>query len=97
MQTSLGRFRLVAMLEGISYLLFGLTVPLKYWYSMPEPNFYVGMAHGLLFLLYCFLLIMAAVEHRWSFLKMVLAFVASLLPFGTFIADKRLFNDKPGL
>lgn len=43
-------FRYTAILEGISYLLFGLTMPLKYMYDILEPNFYVGMAHGLLFI-----------------------------------------------
>ena len=87
-------FRIVAFSEGVSYILFGITMPLKYWYKMPEPNFYVGMAHGLLFGVYCLMGLMLAIQYRWSLIKMALVFGASLLPFGTFIADKPLFNEK---
>lgn len=43
--------RVVAILEGISYLLLFITMPLKRLYAMPEPNYFVGMAHGVL--IYC--------------------------------------------
>lgn len=49
----LTQFKVLAIAEGISYLLFGLTMPLKYVYEVPEPNYFVGMAHGVLFILYC--------------------------------------------
>ena len=39
----------------ISYLmLFGVTMPLKYVFDMPLPNYIVGMAHGFLFVAYVF-------------------------------------------
>lgn len=83
-------FRATAILEGISYLmLFGITMPLKYWADMPEPNLYVGYAHGFLFLLYVVLAILFCREHQWGLKRFLLLFVASLLPFGTFYADKK--------
>jgi len=97
MQSYLKLFRIIAFIEGISYLLFGITVPLKYWYDMPAPNMIVGMMHGFLFIAYALLLILVAGQHKWTWLKMALAFAASLLPFGTFIADKFIFNTKPGI
>ncbi len=43
--------RLLAILEGISYLLlFGFSMPLKYWASIREPNIYIGYVHGFLFI-----------------------------------------------
>ena len=42
----------VAILEGISYLLFAVTVPLKRIYDYHWPNKIVGMSHGILFILY---------------------------------------------
>lgn len=91
-KTPLGRFRIVAFLEGISFLLIGFTMILKYQYAMPRPNFVVGLAHGVLFITYVFLLIRISVIHDWPFRKIALAFLASLLPFGTFVADKHLFR-----
>ncbi len=58
---------------------------------MPKPNYVVGMAHGVLFLLYIFLLLQVAAEYKWPLKKIALAFIASLLPFGTFYASKKLY------
>lgn len=91
-KTALGRLRIVAFMEGCSYLLLGFTMVLKYKFSMPLPNYIVGSAHGFLFVLYIILLLQVAFLHRWNLLKMFLAFVASLVPFGTFYADKKLFR-----
>jgi integral membrane protein len=92
--TALGRLRIVAFVEGISFLvLLGIAMPLKYFFDLPQAVRVVGMAHGLLFVLYVLLLIQVAIEYRWSFLKVVLAFLASLIPFGTFYADVKWFRE----
>ncbi|MBK8055239.1 MAG: DUF3817 domain-containing protein [Saprospiraceae bacterium] len=93
LSSSLGRFRLVAFAEGCSYLLLGITMVLKYQYGMPKPNYIVGMAHGILFILYVFLLLQVGWRYKWSRWKMAAAFVASLLPFGTFYADVKWFRE----
>ena len=93
LKTALGRLRIVAFLEGCSFLLLGFTMILKYKYAMPQPNYVVGLAHGILFVLYVGLLIQVSFLYRWSLLKIFLAFLASLIPFGTFYADKVLFRE----
>ena len=91
--TSLGRLRLIAFLEGVSLLvLLGVAMPLKYLAGQPTAVRFVGMAHGLLFVLYVLLLIHVALQQRWSFGKTALALLASVVPFGTFWADRRLFH-----
>ena len=92
LKSALGRLRVVAFLEGCSYLLLGITMILKYKFSMPQPNYIVGLAHGILFVLYIVLLLHVSFLHRWNILKMLWAFLASLIPFGTFYADKKLFR-----
>lgn len=87
--TLLQLFRIVAVLEGISYLLFAITMPLKYGYDIPEPNRYVGMAHGGLFVLYCVVGLASAVRYRWTVVFSVMAFLASLVPFGTFYLEAK--------
>lgn len=90
----LGRLRVVAFLEGVSFLvLLGIAMPLKYAFGQPLAVKHVGMAHGVLFVLYVLLLLGAALEHGWSARKILLAFGASLVPFGTFWADKKLFRE----
>lgn len=92
LKTSLDRFRFVAFLEGCSFLLLGLTMILKYQYGMPGPNYVVGMAHGVLFILYVIMLLQVTLQHKWSLAKAAMAFAASLVPFGTFYADKKVFS-----
>ncbi len=91
-KTALGRLRIVAFIEGCSYLLLGFTMILKYKFAMPQPNYVVGLAHGILFVLYIVLLLQVSFIHRWNIFKMFMAFIASLVPFGTFYADKVLFR-----
>ncbi len=93
-KNSLSRFRLVAFLEGCSFLLFAITMPLKYMMGMPKPNYVIGMAHGILFMLYIALLLQVSTTYKWPVKKILLAFIASLIPFGTFIANKKLYPEE---
>ena len=86
-------FRVTAILEGISYLaLFAFTMPLKYWAGIGQPNKWVGYAHGVLFILYILLLLVLIFEKKWGVKKFLILFIASLLPFGTFYADKKYLS-----
>ena len=92
LKTLIGQLRILAIAEGISYLLFALTMPLKYMYDIPMPNKIVGMAHGFLFIAYCVWVILVAVDKKWKLSTTLAAGIASLLPFGTFIADAKIFK-----
>jgi integral membrane protein len=98
LKTPLGRFRAVALLEGLSFVvLLFIAMPLKYLAGLPLAVRVVGMAHGVLFLLYLPSLLEVAVVHRWSFLRVLAAFGASLVPFGTFVLDARLRREERAL
>ncbi|TCD00966.1 DUF3817 domain-containing protein [Pedobacter psychroterrae] len=88
-------FRKIAVAEGISYiLLVFIAMPLKYWADLPLAVKYTGWAHGVLFMLYIVLLIMAWLEYKWSFKRAALFGFASLIPFAPFWVDKQLKEDK---
>ncbi len=89
----LNRFRWLAIAEGISYLLLGITVPLKRMYNIPEPNFIVGSIHGVLFIAYCVILLVLVIDLKWSLKKGFILFLASLVPFGTFWAEKKYLRN----
>ncbi len=91
-KSKLGILRILAVAEGISFLLFALTMPLKKIYSIAWPNKIVGYAHGFLFLAYCIWVILVASEKKWSIKTTLVAGLASLVPFGTFIADAKIFK-----
>lgn len=94
-KTQIGRLRLLAFAEGTSLLLiFFVTMPLKYGLNIHEPNLVVGMAHGILFILYVLAVLQIAIGQRWSFKETGLSLLASIIPFGTFIADSHIFKKK---
>ena len=62
---------------------------------MPLMVKYMGWAHGVLFVLFGFYLIKVWIQYKWSFGKTTMAFIASLLPFGTFVLDKNLKKEYP--
>lgn len=92
--TSIGRLRVIGFWEGVSFLvLLGIAMPLKYFAGYPEAVRVVGMAHGILFLLYVWAAIQAALEHDWTWRRTVLVLVASLLPAGPFVVDAKLLRE----
>ena len=91
LKNNLERFRLIAFLEGISFLvLLFIAMPIKYILSEPLFVKYVGMAHGVLFLLFLYLLFVTAIEYKWKISFISMAFIASLIPFGTFYLETKL-------
>ncbi|WP_234734421.1 DUF3817 domain-containing protein [Tellurirhabdus bombi] len=94
-KSSLASFRSVALLEGISFLvLLGIAMPLKYFAGIPQVVKVVGWAHGVLFVAYILTLVSVTIERRWSFGRVVVAFIASLIPFGTFWLDAKLKREE---
>ena len=89
--TPLSRLRLVGLLEGVSYLLLlGVAMPLKYVFGEPFAVRYVGMAHGILFVLYLLAMVPVALDFRWSLKTVALGVLASILPAGPFIFDAKV-------
>jgi integral membrane protein len=83
-------FRLIGRFEGLSFLLLlFIAMPLKYLWGRPEAVRVVGMAHGGLFLAYVAMANYVALELRWSKKLWFLSMVAAVLPFGTFIFEKK--------
>lgn len=85
-------FKIVAILEGVSYLaLFANMLFIK-------PNnmelyktllFPIGMGHGILFIAYLILATMLKFELDWNWKKFGIIAIASVLPFGTFYVEKK--------
>ena len=90
-ETALKSLTLIGYLEGTSFLLLlFIAMPLKYMMDIPEGVKYIGMAHGVLFIVYIVVLVGTAIKvkiPRWAIPAGVLG---SLLPFGPFIFDHLL-------
>jgi integral membrane protein len=94
-KASIGRLRVIGFWEGVSFLvLLGIAMPLKYVWGEPGAVRVVGMAHGVLFMLYVWAAIQAALEHDWSWKRTGLVLLASLLPAGPFVVDAKLLREQ---
>lgn len=86
-----GRVRGVGMIEGISFLvLLFVAMPLKYLAARPEAVLVVGWIHGVLFVAYAAVAFAAWGKGHLPTRLLGLAAVASVLPFGPFLIDRRL-------
>jgi integral membrane protein len=92
---SIKRLKFVALLEGISFLvLLFIAMPLKYFAEEPWLNKQVGLAHGVLFVLYVILVIEVKIALEWSMRKTFIALGASIVPFGTFYINEKWMKRK---
>ncbi len=88
--STIQRFRWVALLEGLSFLvLLFIAMPLKYWADLPLLVKYVGWAHGVLFISYIVLAVPLYTRVKWPMDRIYGVGIASLLPFGTFVMERR--------
>ena len=91
MTNELKLFRKAAYIEGWSFIiLLFVAMPLKYLMGFAIATKIVGMAHGGLFLWFVYALYMSTNEQKWGAKFTIIAFISSLIPFGTFFLDKKL-------
>jgi integral membrane protein len=75
-------FRVISLLEGFSFLsILGVTLGLV----SRDFVFHLGMAHGVLFMLYLLLSLIVSNKQQWSIVTWLSLFIASIVPFA-FIA-----------
>ena len=92
--TSSNWFLQVGRVEGLSLLLlFFFAMPMKYLYGDPSYVKVVGMAHGVLFVVYVALAYVVYESNRWSLKLLAWCLVLSSLPFGTFYFERK-YRDK---
>jgi integral membrane protein len=91
MKNSVKKFGLINTVEGYSYLiLLFIAMPLKYILALPIAVKIAGMTHGILFIIFCILLVQSWLDTKWAFRENIVFFIASLIPFGTFFTKKRI-------
>lgn len=89
--TTIHYLRILGLIEGVSFLvLLLIAMPLKYLAGMPVAVRYVGMAHGLLFVLYVAAGAWAGISLRWPLRRTLLVLGAAVLPAGPLLIDRWL-------
>jgi len=85
--------KIFSILEGTSLiLLLFIAVPLKRLMDMPEAVSIIGPIHGGLFILFNLILIWAVLKHGLKIKHAIIGFIASLLPFGSWIFKAKILS-----
>lgn len=85
------QFLITGKIEGYSYLvLLLIAMPLKRLFGLPEAVTIVGLIHGVLFIAFMWQILKLLLNKDFTFKQAVLAFVLSLIPFGTFYLKRIL-------
>ena len=87
------RFRLVALVEAVSYLFLLSAVFVKRVLDGPDAVAVLGPIHGIAFLVYLLLTLLVREEQGWTPWQTVVVLVASALPFGGFVVNQRMVRD----
>jgi integral membrane protein len=87
---TLQTFRIIAFMEGLSYiLLLGIATPVKYLLHDPQYVKLLGMPHGLLFIAYIVFALLIRSDQAWNRKDFGQILMASIIPFGTFYIDQK--------
>ena len=90
MKNTFSWFRKVGKAEGISFLILLLVaMPLKYLAGMPIAVTIFGSIHGFLFISFIVLAYLVKEEQHKNTSWLFKAFLASILPLGTFYMDRQ--------
>ena len=80
-------FRVIAMLEGVSYILLLIATPIKYVLDNEQYVQALGMPHGILFILYIVLTLFIRKQMKWDSQILFIVMLASIIPFGVLYVD----------
>ena len=84
------QFKWISTMEAVSFLiLLGIAMPLKYLWDFPEMVSIVGMAHGILFILYVLGAYWLKELLGWSTQIFLIVLLCSVIPFGPFYAERK--------
>lgn len=88
--------RIVAVLEAVSFLVLLVATVVKRTDNGEGGVKVMGPVHGGLFVLYVLLVVIVAADERWRLKRTLLTLLCAVIPFGGFIADRKLIGpDEP--
>lgn len=87
------KFRLVAVLEAVTYLALLAAVVLYRVLDGPDFIGFLGPVHGIVFLVYLVLVLQIRESQGWSLVQTIVVIVAAAVPFGGFAVERRMLDD----
>ena len=87
-------FRVIAVLEALSWFALLFTMYLKYGLNQPEPNQVTGMAHGVLSVLYVVIALGITQQIPWTKRQLLIVLIASLIPGATIYVERCMLKSE---
>lgn len=91
---TLSWIRIIAVAEAASYIALLLAVVAKRVFDQPGGVTVIGPIHGVIFLAYVAAVIFAREERNWDATTTLACLVAAVIPFGGYMVERRLLQDK---
>ncbi|HEX2191796.1 MAG TPA: DUF3817 domain-containing protein [Acidimicrobiales bacterium] len=92
----IGAFRVVAVVEAVTYLVLLGAVVLYRVLDGPDFISVLGPVHGIAFLVYLVLVLRIRESQGWNLGRTLVVIIAAAIPFGGFWVERRLVSDEPG-
>lgn len=84
-------FRIISTMEGLSLIsLLFVALPLRYQFGMDFIVPFVGMLHGILFMVYFFMSLIVSHLRKWSVGFWATVLFSSVIPTAFYFLDKKL-------
>jgi integral membrane protein len=87
-------FRVVAVVEAVTYLMLLGAVVLKRVLDGPDLVSVLGPVHGIAFLVYLVLVLRIRESQGWNLGRTIVVILLSAVPFGGFWVERRLVTDE---
>jgi integral membrane protein len=87
---ALGRYRVMAYVVGVGLLTLCASMILDYGFGQDQYTKIVGPVHGFLYIVYFLATVDLALKARWSVKGTILILLAGMIPFVSFIAERRV-------
>jgi integral membrane protein len=85
---SLLRYRVMAYATGVALLGLTLAFILKYAADAPGMMSWMGITHGVLYMIYLVVAVDLALKGRWSLVGTIGVLLAGTIPFLSFVAER---------
>ena len=90
---ALARYRVLAYIVGVGLLALVAAMIMRYVFDQPAYSAVVGPVHGFLYVVYLVLTVDLGLKARWPIVRTGLVLLAGMIPFVSFVAERRVTRD----
>ncbi|HEU5107252.1 MAG TPA: DUF3817 domain-containing protein [Micromonosporaceae bacterium] len=90
---ALARFRVMAYVVGVGLLALCTAMILDYGFGQEQYTKIIGPVHGFLYILYFLATVDLALKVRWPVRRALLVLIAGMIPFVSFVAERKVTRE----